>query len=399
MLDARELLSVVAGTRELNRKRMIIEIMIKPDRQSRIAKRLGLSPASLSTAVQELIEAGIVDSGESDRSRGRGGNVRLKPMRGLAVGIDIGFRRIAVIARKVDGPPLQVYVQRREDGVSRGWRHIKPIVGQLIRDVVDEAGQQMPDIVSAGVAVPRMFDPRTGQFATPVLPPWNDGDEPRRELAEQLGVRVAIDNDANLGAMAEQIYGFDEPVENLVYIKASTGVGAGIMHGDKLLRGECGIAGEIGHLTVDRDGEVCLCGGRGCLDVVVGADALLAQVRQTRKGMMYDLPDSLGSLINKAHAGDAMCARVLNDAGRNLGFALAQLCNIVNPRVVVLGGELAAARELVLDPCRHELRRFALAGALNDARFELRPSGLSALAEAQGALILGLRLRQLDQAG
>jgi predicted NBD/HSP70 family sugar kinase len=397
MLDARDLLGPVTGTREQNRRKLIIEIMIKADRQSRIARRMGLSQGSVSTAVQELVEEEIVEV----RRERRGSSVLLKPTRGIALGIDLGFRRTAVIARRVDHPFEHVSrVVRAEEGANRGFAQVLPTIRRMISEAVEETGQKPADIVSAGIAVPRMINPREGRFTTPVLPPWNAEDDPAKVLGRELKVHVAIDNDANLGAMAEQTYGLEEPIETVVYVKASTGVGAGIMIGDKLLRGERGMAGEIGHLLIDRDGEVCLCGGRGCLDTVVGAEALLAEARQASRRSGYDAPSSLTLLIENARRGDAVCRRILGDAGRTLGQALAQLCNLVNPRLIVLGGELAGGDELVLEPCVQELRHFALAGAVGEeSHLELRRSNLNSLAEAQGALILGLRSRQLESAG
>ncbi len=397
MLEAREILSPKVGVRDQNRRKMIIEVMIKADRQARIARRLGLSPASVSTAVQELIADGIVEDGrDADRRKGPT-NVKLRPMRGIALGIDLGFRRTAVIGRRVDGRFDDIAVQRRDEGANRGFPHALVSIGSMINEVVEEIGQEQSDVISAGIAVPRMIDPRTGRFTTPVLPPWSAEDEPAKALEQLLAVRVAIDNDANLGAMAEQTYGMDEPIEAVVYIKASTGVGAGIMIGDRLMRGDRGMAGEIGHLTIDPAGDVCLCGGRGCLDTIIGAEALLAQVRQARRRSPGVPPSSLRALIEQAHSGDVACGRILNDAGRILGLALAQLCNLINPRLLVVGGELADGKDLVLEPCRHELERFALSGAVRTGEgFTLRISELGGLAEAHGALILGLRSRQLE---
>ncbi|OLF12793.1 transcriptional regulator, ROK family protein [Actinophytocola xinjiangensis] len=389
MLEARDLLGPMSGTRVTNRQRMIIEIMIKADRQSRIARRSGVSQALVSTAVQELTEQGVVDG-----TRNRSGQVRLAPARGVAIGVEISHNQVVVVARRVDQPYDRFVPRHHDGGANWGMERLLRTITDMITEAVEETGQTMADVVSAGVSVPRMIDPRTGRFTRPVLLPWHDHDDPAAELSGILGVPVAIDNDANLGAMAEQIYGMDEPAETVVYVKATTGVGAGIMIGDMVYRGHRGMAGEIGHLTIDRDGDVCECGGRGCLDTIVGADALMTQVRTSHRGTAADVPQNLLSLIEKAHAGDAVCTRVLRDAGRTLGIALAQLCNLVNPRLIVLGGELANGKDHVLTPCEQELHRYALSGTVDrSAGFTVRLSQLTPHAEALGALILGLRSR------
>lgn len=378
---------------------MLIEIMIKADRQSRIARRSGLSQASISTAVQELIENGVLDADKgTERSRGRTTPVRLVPLRGVAVGVEISHDHVVVVARRVDQSFDRIQVQRRGDGANWGMARLMPTIKTMIAEAVQETGQTPEDVVSAGVSVPRMIEPRTGRFATPVLLPWHEDDEPAAELGRYLGVRTAIDNDANLGALAEQIYGMDEPAETVVYIKATSGVGAGIVIGDHVYRGHRGMGGEIGHLTIDPHGEVCECGGRGCLDTLIGKEPLIAQVRTAHRGSVADSPTSLAALADLAWRGDAVCARVLKDAGRTLGIALAQLCNLLNPQLIVLGGELAQGRELVLEPCHQELQRYSLAGAVDPQHgFLLRLSRLSPYSEAQGALILGLRAQLTEE--
>ncbi|MDQ3579503.1 MAG: ROK family transcriptional regulator, partial [Actinomycetota bacterium] len=211
MPHARELLDGQAPGRESNRRRLITEIMIKSDRQSRIARRTGLSQATVSASIQELAELGVVETDKAVDGLGksRGGQVRLRPLSGVAVGVDLGFNHVSVIVRRVDHPFQRVAWRRGASGANTGLRRLLPEVRELIREAVDETGQTMADIVSAGVAVPRMVEPRTGRFTTPVLPPWEPGDDPAAEFTAMLGVPVAMDNDANLGAMAEQIYGAD----------------------------------------------------------------------------------------------------------------------------------------------------------------------------------------------
>lgn len=397
MPDARDLLDHVDQGREGNVKKLMIEVMIKPDIQAQLARRIGLSQAMVSMITKELTDTGVV---EVDRSQGRSREkVRLRAMRGVAVGIDIGFNHVSVVARPVDQPLAQAKRRRESPGINVGFKRLLPDLLKLIREAVDETGQGMADVVSAGLAVPRMVDPRTGRFTEPVLPPWDRNDDPAGQLTTALSLPasmpVVMDNDANLGALAEQTYGSaEEAVEHIVYVKASTGVGIGIVVGANLVRGRRGMAGEIGHLTIDPAGDLCLCGGRGCLDTVAGADSLIAKVKQSHRGTSRDTPSTLSELILKAKSGDAVCRRVLNDAGRTLGFGLAQLCNLINPHRIVVGGELADAEDLVLEPCLQELKRYALHGSVGEADdFELCLSVLSPYGEAHGALILGLRSR------
>lgn len=309
MRHARDFLAQTGTGRGGSLKKVLIEVMVKPGTQAQLSRRAGYSPGLVSEAIKELALEGIVD-------RSRGDKVRLASMRGVAVGIDIGFNHTSVVARRLDQPTEEARSQRQEPGVNVGLRELRPTVLAMVEEVVAETGQSMADVVSAGLAVPRMVDSRTGRFTKPVLPPWEPGDDPARTLSDELEVPVAIDNDANLGVLAEQVYGSDDPVEHVVYVKASTGVGVGIMLGPNLVRGQRGMAGEIGHLTVEHEGRMCLCGGRGCLDTVVGAAALLAKVKQSHRGTNRENPATLAELIAKARDEDAVCRRVLNDADR-----------------------------------------------------------------------------------
>ncbi|MEU8794554.1 ROK family transcriptional regulator [Streptomyces sp. NPDC048643] len=358
---------------------------IKSGTQADIAHRTLLSQATVSAAVRELATAGLISTAK-DR-----GKVCLSPLHDVGVGVHLGFNHTTVVARRLDKEFDQVTSQVRSEGVSRGWQRALPDVKQMIEEAIEGTGQQRSHVLSLGIAVPRMINPQTAEFTLPILPPWREGDDPAGDLGSWLGVRALIDNDANLGALAEQTYSTREHAETVVYVKASTGIGAGIIVHNNVLRGHGGMAGEMGHLTVDPDGAVCQCGGRGCLETVIGADALIAQVRAARARNGAPPPETLEQVIVSANAHDAVCMRVIHDAGRRLGHSLAQLCNLLNPDLVVIGGQLAQS-QLLLEGCNESLRRFALPGAVAaSSKFVLGLSELGTQAEAQGALVLGLR--------
>ncbi|MES4890545.1 ROK family transcriptional regulator [Streptomyces sp. NPDC096012] len=388
MADVQDLfgrLPEAGPTRAANRRKVLLAVAIKSGTQADIAYRTLLSQATVSAAVRELVEAGLVP-GTKER-----GKIVLSPVNDVGVGVHLGTNHTTVVARRLDADFDQVTSRVSSEGVSRGWHRALPEVRQMIDAAIAGTGGRRSDVFSLGIAVPRMINPRTGGFTQPILPPWREGDDPAGDLGAWLGVRTFIDNDANLGALAERTYGTREHAETVVYVKASTGIGAGIIVHTSVLRGHGGMAGEIGHLTVDPNGAVCQCGGRGCLETVIGADALIAQVHGARTRNGAPVLETLEQVIAAAHARDAVCMRVIRDAGRILGQSLAQLCNLLNPDLVVLGGRLAQS-QLLLEGCRESLQRFALPGAVvENPQFVLDSSELGTWAEAQGALILGLR--------
>jgi predicted NBD/HSP70 family sugar kinase len=173
---------------------------------------------------------------------------------------------------------------------------------------------------------------------------------------------VLVENDANLGALAEAASGAGRAAVDLVYLMVSSSVGAGLVLNGRLYRGSLGLAGEIGHVAAVPGGAVCRCGNRGCLETVIAPPVLLELLR-SRHG-----PLTVGEMIELACGGDRGCRRVLADAGRALGEVVAMLLNVLNPELVVVGGELAAAGDLLLDGVRESLRRAALPAAPVAAR-------------------------------
>lgn len=199
-----------------------------------------------------------------------------------------------------------------------------------------------------------------------------------KEMEGRLRAPVVLDNTANLAALGELKCGALQGVQHGVYIKVSHGVGAGLILGGELFRGSAGTAGEIGHLTIDENGPVCRCGNRGCLETYIGADAL-RDALATSHGSM-----GLRDIIGRALDGDPGCRRVLGDAGRHLGVAVAGLVNLVNPEVIILGGQLSKVGSIITDPMLAALERCAIPSAA--ASVTLRRPELDADADVVGAL-------------
>ena len=265
-------------------------------------------------------------------------------------------------------------------GVGHGLQMWVPAVVQAVRELADELEQD--DVVAVGLGVPWMIDPQDGTLVPPALPPWKEGDDPAGQLAdglrEELGAqfmapKVVLDNDANLLAYAESIYGSPSG-ETLIGIKASTGIGAGIIIGGNIFRGMCGVAGELGHTSVQADGRFCVCGGRGCLETLIGANVLVEQAKSALGNQRNLAPANFDDLVAAAVHGNPTCQRVLYEAARTLGVALGNLCNVLNPNVVVLGGTLGQdeAAQFTLDACREGISRTAMRAAVADPDFTVR---------------------------
>ena len=169
-------------------------------------------------------------------------------------------------------------------------------------------------------------------------------------------------------------------MQDMAYLKVSHGVGAGLVLGGRLYRGSTGAAGEIGHVTLDERAGLCRCGNRGCLETFVSASAVLGLVSSAGQH-----PRSMREVVDAALTQDPGCTRVVADTGRLLGAAVAQLCNLLNPELVVVGGELARAGDLLLDPLGEAVRRHALPGGTQPRTVA---SELGTEAHLLGALLL-----------
>jgi predicted NBD/HSP70 family sugar kinase len=389
--DLRELLRQPVGAREENRLKILRSIMAAPSNQADLVRRSGMSSATVSNVVGELEREGIV------RTERRAPNtiVTMEPTTGVAVGVELGFQNTAVIARQVHQPIAEARAKTVQVGGNSGVRRWLEAVVGLICDVASEVGNGPEDLVTIGLGIPRVVDPRTQQLTPPLLPPWEDVADPAGQITQRLrdisrdngydlpdALQVRVNNDAALGALAESTYTYPRK-ETLVYIKSSTGVGAGIVISGRVFRGRRGVAGEIGHTMVDRGGGFCLCGGRGCLETIIGSSKLLEHV-----AILDRPPKTMDELADRARQGNALCGRVLREAAGRLGRAIGDLCNVLNPDIVVLGGAMGRAATIVLEPCRAGISESAVAAAHED-EFELVASTVEH-ATAHGAWLLGI---------
>jgi predicted NBD/HSP70 family sugar kinase len=391
VIDLRELLRRPVGAKAENRLKILRAIMANASNQADLVRRSGMSSATVSAVVSELERDGIVYS----TRRPPNVIVAMKPTTGVAVGVELGFQNTAIVAQNVHQPVAEARVSTMPVGGNSGVNRWLNDVVDAICNLASEVGNGPEDLATIGLGIPRMVDPRTQQLTPPLLPPWEGIADPAGQITRRLreiasrngyelpeGLRVLVDNDAALGALAESTYTYPRK-ETLVYIKASTGIGAGIVISGRVVRGRRGVAGEIGHTTVDREGRFCLCGGRGCLETIIGSHNLLEQV-----AILDRPPRSMDELADRARHGNAMCRRVLQEAAAQLGRAIGDLCNLLNPDVVVLGGAMGRAADLILDPCRAGISESAVAAAHED-EFELVASTVEH-ATAHGAWLLGI---------
>ena len=205
-----------------------------------------------------------------------------------------------------------------------------------------------------------------------------------------------MDNDANLGALAEGWWGAGSGADDFAYVKIATGVGSGHVIGGRIYRGATGVAGEIGHMAIDPHGGPCICGLRGCLATLVGAPALVARARsllaEYPESMLAGTGVTLDTIVATALSGDPLALRLVQETAEYLGIAVAGLLNLMNPSMVIFGGEVARLGELLLEPLRETIRRRTLVSSVAAAEVRMSALGQQAIAIGAATLVLDAAL-------
>jgi len=355
-----------------------------PTSRAELARRAALAPSTVSAVIAELQNERLVVDGDAVPRGGVGRPpvlVALDRAAGVALGLDFGKRHLRVALADLSH---RVLAERREPlGADLPAAEAIALAARLVGEVLDEAGARRAEIAGVGMGLPGPVHRPTGELGdSTILPGWV-GVRAADAMSEALGHPVEVENDASLGALGEWMWGAGRGAGDLAYLKLATGIGAGLIVRGRPYGGSGGTAGEIGHTIIAPDGPICRCGNRGCLETLAGSEAILASLRGTLEN------PSLPAVIAAARDGHAGCARAIGDAGATIGGAVATLCNLLNPERVVVGGDLAAAGEMLLDPLAAALRRGAVRSAADDV--VVVPGALGDRAEVLGAVALVLR--------
>jgi predicted NBD/HSP70 family sugar kinase len=374
-----------AGMRAQNSS-LLLKVIWRERHISRadIARVTGLSPSTVSAIVAGLQQAGLVR--ETGAGLSRGG--RRPTMIGFCddvfalVGVEIGASHVTVVVTDlradVRASRFGLYPVRTDpDGALA-------LVRGFIDDGLRELGIARRQLIGIGVGVPTPVHPDTpGRLPPLIVPAWRDHDV-HEILSRAYGLPVFVENDANLGALAEQWWGAGRDGKDLTYIKIGTSVGSGHIINGELYRGAGGTAGEIGHLPVDPAGPRCPCGLTGCLTTFIGSEALVERARREVGGAV----EGVGDIVRAARAGDAAARHIVSDVGAHLGVAVASLMNVLNPAVVVLGGEITGVGDLLLDPVRAAVRDRSLASTFEGTGIITSNLGDKAIAVGGATMVL-----------
>jgi predicted NBD/HSP70 family sugar kinase len=322
---------------------------------------IGLSRSTVTSVIDELMASGtvveVVESASTAKDNRKTGRpptrVGLDGSLGASIGIEIanGVVRAALCNTAQE---LLLYDSVPMDDHTPPEATLKT-ASTLIDHMLARSPFTRAHVIGVGVAMPGPIQRRTGvNGRATTLKPWVNVN-PRTVAEEILQLPLLVDNDANLGALAEITWGAARGLKDVAYVYTASGIGAGLILNGALYVGANGTAGELGHTTIDENGMVCECGGRGCLNTLANADAITQNLSRGHRERL-----SIADVIKLAQVGDAGCRRVIADAGRHIGLATANMYNLLDPELIVIGGNLAPAGEILLGPLRESMARRAI---------------------------------------
>ncbi|MFN0155802.1 MAG: ROK family protein [Gaiella sp.] len=362
--------------------------------RARIATATGLTRGTVSSLVAELVERGLLRETGVPTAVGRVGRPGLGLELGtnvVAVGLEPNVDYLAAVAEDLRGNVLHERRVYRENRLSSP-EPVLDVLADLAEEVIAACAGEGRTVIGVGVAVPGIVERDTQLLRRAPNLGWHDmrvADEIGARLSEDLP--VVVENESNLAALAEQRLGAARAVDNFALAFGEVGVGGGIVVDGQLFRGAHGFGGELGHMTVVRDGQPCLCGARGCLERYAGVEAIAARAGVHAEG---ERTTSLAiELVRRAEAGDAAVLKSLVETGEHLGTALASLVNLLDLDVVVLGGCFAVLFPWLAGPVSSALDQGMVAQQWTSC--EVRQSALGESAPVRGAAHLGL-VRVLD---
>jgi glucokinase-like ROK family protein len=381
------------------KERLVLHLIHSGVHNSRLelAREADLSPASITSIVQRLMTKGLVIESEPARSNlgRRPVPLEIRSDAAYLVGVDLGSIYLRIVITDINGNIIHKY--RTPTGMAEGRKRVLEKTFQSIEEAIKGSGLSPAAIRGIGIAHSGVIDsdaglvlsyPRPGQMAE-----WKN--IPLRQIfQDQFKVPCLLEDSVRTTTTAEKCFGLGKDLSNFLYINVGMGIGAGIFLDGKLYRGAGGSAGEFGHITADENGPLCSCGNNGCLETVASCGAIIRAVRtaieQGIDSKVRDLADgdldkvSIEIIAQAVAENDSLAFRVLQKAASYIAIGLADLVNLLNPRVMICGGALfREVPQLLSEPVRRIIKQRSLEKSANEV--QLQVSRLGAEAGALGA--------------
>lgn len=380
--------------RDINRNIILNLIQRRgPIARAELARISGLSPATVTGIVSELIESGLVhEMGTGESSGGRRPVLLcLNHGAGFVVGIKLMENAISSAITDLDAQilfhemtPLPV---NSYDPIS-----IQNATIQVIEHIIHVSGINQEMVLGVGIGLAGLIDGQHGIVRYSPFFGWRDFDF-AKAITQALNLPVRLENDVNTLTIAEQWFGYGHGKDHFVVVTVGRGIGAGLVVNGQFYRGALGGAGEFGHITLQENGPRCDCGKRGCLEALAADPAVIREIKSVNTvGNKSNLPTdselTLDDIIEAANQGDHLAQQALANSGHWLGIGLANLVNLLNPELVIIGGEGVRAGEWRLEAMRKSLNEHVFNGLADSLEIIVEPSGDEAWARGAACVVL-----------
>jgi glucokinase-like ROK family protein len=376
---------------------------LAPLSRAELAARTGLNRSTVSIIVNSLIEEGFVQETILQSARvGRPGMLLvLNPRGGFAVGLEIGVDFISVVL--TDFVAQVLWHQRIPSNPTDSQIALLERATELTQQALDRGSKLGLRPLGIGLGVPGLVDIHQSTLIFAPNLHWRN--VPLRKMwSQRFDMPVFVENDGNAAALGEYYFGAARGVEDFIYLSAGIGLGSGIVLGGKLFRGSTGYASEVGHMTVDPNGEECGCGKRGCWETLVSPVAATRSIRRRleagehsmiRDNVSGDLDAiTFNAIIHAAHQSDPVALSALREIAEHMGMGIANLVNVFNPQLIVIGGELSRAGQFMLSTIREIACQNALKESCENLQIVTSAHGEEACVMGAIALVLDDILRE-----
>ncbi|RME98435.1 MAG: ROK family transcriptional regulator [Chloroflexi bacterium] len=403
MINHRTLSGSNSATIKSHNLQTILKALLRHEHISRahLAQLTGLSNTTITNQIAALLEQGIVEEGGTARLQQRPGAgrprmaLRLVPDARYAVGIHIGVGQIRVALTNLRANIIASHSFTHP--LDKSANDVLDQAVMQLHNLIEQHGIDTGNIIGVGVGASGLVDPETGVNVMAPNLGWNN--IPVKDyLRQRLNRPVTVDNNVRAMALGEALFGAAKNVRTLAFVYARYGVGAGFVVDEQLYRGSGAGAGEIGHTTITLEGgELCRCGNRGCLEPLVSEPSIMAQAQEMARKYSHGLlahhlnsveTPTIEQVFAAARAGDAAVQTMLTERARYMGIALANLVNILNPELILLGGIFCQGHDLLLPTVEQVMRQRSF-GNLGE-RVEIKATEFTTQAGIIGGAALAL---------
>jgi len=370
-----------------------------PVSRTKIAKIFKLSPATITKYVNGLIQAGVVK--EEGRESSTGGRMpvllRIAPEAMYAIGVDLGGANLRVVVVNLENNIVAKITKKTnaDEGRDKVFRRVI----DAIHEAIEHSKIEKDKIKGIGVGISGLIDHRRGVcLYCPNIEGWENVPV-RRLVEEEFAIDTSVEDSSRAMALAEHWSGVARGIDNFIFVNVGIGIGCAIFIHRELYRGIGGIAGEFGHITIDETGPRCNCGNYGCLETLASGPAISRRARQAIGEGVVSLIEKLAEgnlesiapeiVVEAAKRGDKLAFNIMEKTGEYLGIGIANMINIFNPELIVIGAGVSQAGDILLEPLKRAVKARAL--QLSSSMTNIKVSQLGDDAGALGAAIMVLK--------